>query len=256
MKRDKDPYRFPEKRMPQWEADVRIAQEALAKENSMSYTEKFMNFSVFTSRQTITRFLFRYELFKKIVDVPGSIFECGVLFGGGLFAFAHFSSIFEPVNAQRRVVGFDTFKGLPKVHKKDFSKSPSTKMKANAMAIDSYDELSKAIKVFDMNRAVRHLPKIELVRGKVETSLPKYLTDNPHTLISLLYLDLDLYLGTKAAIENCLPRMPKGAIIAFDEFACERWPGETAALLDSVGVQGKDLRRFPFDSYVSYLVIR
>lgn len=255
MKKTKDPLRFAEEKMPKWEVSVRQAQEELAKKSKLSNVEKFMNFPVFASRQTITRFLFRYELFKMILDIPGSIFECGVLFGGGVFSFAHFSSILEPVNAQRRIVGFDTFKGIPKLHKKDFSQSPSSKMYHRAMAIDSYDYLMKAIKVFDMNRQLKHLPKIELVKGDIKTSLPEYLSNNSHSLISLLYLDMDIYLGTKAAIENCLPRMPKGAIIAFDEFACERWPGETVALLDSIGVGKKDLRRFPFDSYVSYLVV-
>ena len=33
----------------------------------------------------------------------------------------------------------------------------------------------------------------------------------------MLYLDFDLYAPTKAALETFLPRMPKGAILAFDE---------------------------------------
>jgi len=255
MKYSKDPNRFSEKRMPQWEADVRLAQESLAKESNLTNVEKFLNFPVFTSRQTITRFLVRYELFKMILDIPGSIFECGVLFGGGLFSFAHFSAALEPVNAQRRIIGFDTFKGLPKLHKKDKSNTPSSKLHRNAMAADSYGQLLKAIKVFDMNRSLKHLPKIELVKGDVKTTLPKYLSLNSHMLVSLLYLDMDIYLSTKAAIKACLPRMPKGAIIAFDEFACERWPGETVALLDSIGVRGSKLKRFPFDSYLSYLIV-
>lgn len=255
MRQDKDPNRFAEKRMPQWEADVRLAQEILARESNLTNVEKFLNFPVFTSRQTITRFLVRYELFKMVLDIPGSIFECGVLFGGGLFAFAHFSSILEPVNAQRKIVGFDTFKGLPKLHRKDRSKTPSSKLHAHAMAADSYSQLLKAINVFDMNRSLKHLPKIELVKGDVKTTLPKYLSLNSHMLVSLLYLDMDIYLSTKAAIKACLPRMPKGAIIAFDEFACERWPGETVALLDSIGVRNTKLKRFSYDSYISYLIV-
>lgn len=255
MKCIKDPNRFSEKMMPQWEADVRLAQEALAEKSALTNVEKFLNFPVFTSRQTITRFLARYELFKMVLDIPGSIFECGVLFGGGLFSFAHFSAILEPVNAQRRIVGFDTFRGLPKLHKKDESKTPSSKLHANAMAADSHGELLEAAKVFDMNRSLKHLPKIELVKGDVKITLPEYFSLNSHTLISLLYLDMDIYLSTKSAIKACLPRMPKGAIIAFDEFACERWPGETVALLDSIGVRDNKLKRFPFDSYLSYLIV-
>ena len=185
---NKDPDRFAEGAMPEWEKNVRIAQEELISSSPLSNTEKFMNFPVFASRQKITRFLLRYELFKMVRDIPGDIFECGVLFGGGLFSFAHFSTIFEPINAQRRIVGFDTFEGLTELHEKDCSKSPSSKLQEGAMAAHSYEELVKAIEVFDQNRALSHLPKIELVKGDVRESLPRYLSENEHALVALLYL--------------------------------------------------------------------
>ena len=50
--------------------------------------EKLQNFAKYVPRQNLTTFLTRYEIFKKILDVPGSIIECGVLFGGGLMTFA------------------------------------------------------------------------------------------------------------------------------------------------------------------------
>lgn len=39
-------------------------------------------------RQAFTRILARYELFKLILSVPGSVIECGVYAGGGVFSFA------------------------------------------------------------------------------------------------------------------------------------------------------------------------
>ena len=50
--------------------------------------------------------------------------------------------------------------------------------------------------------------------------------------MSLLYLDFDLYEPTKCAF----PRMPKGAVVAFDELNHAAWPGETMALLDTLGI--------------------
>ena len=43
---------------------------------------------------------------KQVLDVNGSIVECGVLHGGGLLTFAKLSAIFEPVNHTRRIIGF------------------------------------------------------------------------------------------------------------------------------------------------------
>jgi len=251
----KEPYRFAEMSMPDSERDFNSRLEELADTPDLSNVEKFTNFPVFTSRQTMTRMLVRYELFKMVQDVTGSIFECGVLMGGGLFAFAHYSSIFEPVNAQRRVVGFDTFQGLPNIHEKDKADSYSSKKFENSMAYDSKEMLSNAAEIHDSNRFLSHLPKVELVKGNVEDTLPQYFKDNPHALVSLLYIDMDLYEGCKAALRECIPRMPKGAVVAFDEFACERWPGETVAFLEEMDIRKVSLKRFSFDSYVSYFVI-
>ena len=49
--------------------------------------------------------------------------------------------------------------------------------------------------------------------------------------MSLLFLDFDLYEPTKAALEQFVPRMPRGAVLAFDELDNPIWPGETKALL-------------------------
>ena len=252
----KDPYRFPETKMPEKEKEFRESQEELISEsNTLSNVEKFMNFPIFSSRQTITRFLARHELFKMVLDIPGEIFECGVLFGGGVFSFAHFSSIYEPVNAQRKIIGFDTFEGLPSIHEKDKCAAQADKCFEGSMDIDSRPMLERASALLDMNRQLPHIPKIALVKGNVTDSIPQYFTDNPHSLVSLLYLDMDIYEGTKAAIETCISRMPSGAVIAFDEFGCERWPGETLGLIDSLGIRGMKLKRFPFDSYVSYIIL-
>ncbi|OOK77110.1 putative dTDP-6-deoxy-L-hexose 3-O-methyltransferase [Mycobacterium kansasii] len=48
--------------------------------------------------------------------------------------------------------------------------------------------------------------------------------DNQHTVVALLYLDFDLFEPTLAAIRTFLPRMPKGAVLAFDELNQKYWP--------------------------------
>ena len=76
---------------------------------------------------------------------------------------------------------------------------------------------------------------------------------NPHLVIALLYLDFDLYEPTKLALELFLPRMPKGAIVAFDELNCESYPGETLALNETLSISGRKIHRFPFDPWTSYI---
>ncbi len=41
------------------------------------------NFAKYVPRQTLTRFLVHNELFKMVLDIKGSIIECGIFRGGG-----------------------------------------------------------------------------------------------------------------------------------------------------------------------------
>ena len=81
---------------------------------------------------------------------------------------------------------------------------------------------------------------------------PKYIKENPHLSVALLYLDLDIYAPTKVALETFLPRMPKGSIIAFDELSSEIYPGETIAAEEVIGIRNLKLERFPFDPNISF----
>jgi hypothetical protein len=74
-------------------------------------------------------------------------------------------------------------------------------------------------------------------------------------VVSLLYLDFDLYAPTKAAIDTLLPRMPKGAILAFDELNQAQWPGETMAVVESIGLRNLRIQRFPYVPQLSYAVL-
>ena len=92
-------------------------------ENSkLTSADKLENFPLFIRRQNLTRLLALYEIFKKIINVKGSIIECGVNNGFGLMSWHKFSSILEPVNLMRRIYGFDTFEGFPSVSENDKSK--------------------------------------------------------------------------------------------------------------------------------------
>jgi len=148
-------------------------------------------------------------------------------------AWAQFSAIFEPVNHQRRIVGFDTFRGFPALSRQDRS-SESADARPGGLAVDSYDHLEQCVALFDRNRFVGHVPKVELVRGDATKTIPAYLKENPQLIVSLLYLDFDIYEPTLSALRHFLPRMPKGAVIAFDELNLKDWRGESTAVLEAL----------------------
>jgi len=226
-------------------------------ENSVGTTiQKLNNFPKYVPRQFLTSFLVKYEIFKKILDTHGSIVECGVHLGGGLMTFAKLSSIFEPVNYTRKIIGFDTFSGFPSLTEHDKGKGKDRKhAHKGGMSVNSYEDIEKGIEIYDLDRFVENISKVQLVKGNAKRTIPRYLKDNPHTVVSLLYLDFDLFEPTKIALENFLPRMPKGSIVAFDELNNESWMGETEAVLKTVGINNLEIKRFSFDSRISYAVI-
>jgi hypothetical protein len=85
----------------------------------LSVSSKLQNFSKYTRRQDLSRFLAKHELFKLQLNLPGSIVECGCFQGGGTLAFAQLSAIYEPYNHTRKIIGFDSFAGFPNVSEKD-----------------------------------------------------------------------------------------------------------------------------------------
>jgi hypothetical protein len=213
-------------------------------------------FAKYAKRQEITRFLIRNELFRQIVDVQGSIAECGVLAGHGLMTWAQLSAIYEPVGgAFRQVFGFDTFAGFPSVDERDLEGKAKLDWKAGDLANDSFADLQKCIELFDMNRFLPQFPKVELVKGDFTQSAVTFLAENPHVLFSILYLDFDLYEPTLKALELFLPRCAKGAIVAFDEVNHPIWPGETLAMLKAVDLPSVRLKKFPYEPNVSYFVV-
>src|ERR1700730_5223164 len=219
-----------------------------------SNLERLQNFTLYMPRQDLTNFLVRYEIFKRVIGIQGSIIECGVLRGAGLMAWAHFSTVFEPTNHQRRVVGFDTFSGFPKLSKQDRA-SEAEEAHRGGLAVDSYDHLQHCVELFDMNRFIGHVPKVELVRGDAAKTIPQYLKDNPQLIVSLLYLDFDVYEPTLTALKHFLPRMPKGAVIAFDELNLKDWSGESIAVLESLKLRDYRIERCSFGSVISFAQI-
>ena len=211
------------------------------------------NFPKYVRRQHLKRFLTMYELFKLVLPVKGSVVECGVFRGFGLMSWAKLSTILEPENLTRRIYGFDTFAGFPSVAKEDNSEFTHTSV--GDLSASSYDELKALIEQYDRDRFLGHIPKLELVKGDIAETAPAFVDSHPHLVVSLLFIDCDLFEPTAAALKAFLPRMPKGAILAFDELDNPIWPGETRAVLESIGLRKLELRRLEWDPYISYVIL-
>lgn len=162
-----------------------------------------------TDVDRLQKILSRYELFKKIIDVPGDICECGVYKGSGIFTWVKLVKLFKPNNSFN-VVGFDFFeKKRGKKFKYKVDKKEINFHKNNWI---SQKEIIKICKGWGFNN-------LKLYAGDVKKTSKEYAKSTVGSRIALLYLDVDNYEGTLQILKNLYNKMSKGGIIAFDEYA-------------------------------------
>lgn len=217
---------------------------------------RFLSFTKYVRRHELARFMVQYELFKRTADVKGSIVECGVYQGAGVMAWAKLSEILEPYNFLRKIYGFDTFEGFPSVADADRESNEDVATVGYLKPdFDVFAEMQECIAALEETRLLKHQEKVVLIKGDAMQTIPAFLKKNQHVLISLLYLDFDLYEPTLLALKEFLPRMPKGAIVAFDELHDPKWPGETRALLEGLNLNRYKLESLPFEPHISWITI-
>jgi hypothetical protein len=61
----------------------------------------------------MSNLIYHYEIYKKIVSLPGDVVECGVFKGSSLIRFLTFREILENYNS-RKIYGFDVLENFPK----------------------------------------------------------------------------------------------------------------------------------------------
>ena len=164
-----------------------------------------------------------------ILDVPGVVMEFGVHRGRHVATLTALRGVHEPYNPHRRIIGFDTFTGFPEVTAVD-AISRSAVPGRFAVAADYPEHLRDVLDAHEDSEPLRHIQRTLLVQGDVRDTLPRYLEQNPQTMVALAYFDLDLYEPTRDALRVVLPYLTGGSVLAFDELGHAKWPGETAAL--------------------------
>ena len=234
----------------------RVASESFAglfKGCPIPENELLNNLGLYIKRQNMSRIIFFYELYKKMVDVHGVAIMFGVRWGQDLALLETFRGMMEPFNHNRKIIGFDTFEGFPSVSAKDnlvLHKEGDLKVARNYEAY-----LTNVLQAHEDASPLNHMKKFELVKGDATRTFKEYLQKHPETIIAFAYFDFDIYEPTKECLELCRGRFTKGSVIGFDELNHPEWPGETLALKETLGLDRLRIQRFPFMPTGSYAVI-
>lgn len=175
------------------------------------------------SLDRFTKMLARYELYKRIIDLPGDIVECGVFKGAGTLYWAKLTQIFNSLSL-RRIVGFDTFEGYPTSTSHQYDQvSGAAFIKEAHFSGNPIDAIYTAAR----NSNIEH--RVELVAGDATITIKDYVMRNPGFRIAMLYLDFDVYEPTIIALEALYPLVVPGGLVVFDEYAIRGWGESDAA---------------------------
>lgn len=182
----------------------------------------------------IGKLLAHYELYKRIVDLPGHIVECGVLKGASLVRFATFRQLLESPHS-RRIIAFDAF-----------GKFPTTGDSGDDGFIANFEAVAgPGFSVDELQAVLRHkqFADIELVAGDIVVTVPRYVDEHPELKIALLHLDVDVYRPTQVVLERLYDRLVSGGLLVLDDYGTVA--GETRAVDEFFRDRGATVRKLP-----------
>jgi hypothetical protein len=234
------------------EQDRRKEFVQLVKECPIPQNELLLNLGLFLTPQALSRILFIDFLYKQIIELQGSIIEFGCRWGQNLSLFSALRGIYEPFNRLRKVIGFDTFAGFPKVSIEDGMNS-SAGMYSVTSEYDTY--LSKILELQEQESPLSYVKKFDIIKGDASVCCKEYFANHPETIVALAYFDFDLYEPTRDCLLQIKDRLTKGSVIGFDELNEEKFPGETVAVREVLGLDRYTIRRFPFNARTSYIIV-
>lgn len=214
-----------------------------------------VNLALYMRSPVVAKLLYVDELYRKIVNIPGVIMEFGVWWGANLALFQSLRAVHEPYNYARKVIGFDTFEGYPQPATQDGAHELAAQGQYTVGGGQYLDHLRGVLDYHEVENVLSQVVKYELVQGDATQTVPDYLRDNPHTVISLAYFDMQLYEPTKAALEAIRPHLVRGSVIAMDELNCGEFPGETVAVREVLGLDRYTVRRSTYLPDRTYFIV-
>lgn len=153
-----------------------------------------------------------YELYKRIIGLPGHVVELGVFKGASLIRFATFRHVLE-AEASRRIVGFDAFGEFPQADNA-----------IDAAFREGWERgAGQGIGVADLQASLAHkrIGNVELVQGDICATLPQYVEANPAFRACLVHVDTDIYQPACVGIELLWERLVPGGMLLLDDYGTE-----------------------------------
>jgi len=205
------------------------------------------------NRISLSKILFYDEIIKKIINVPGSVLELGVQWGALTSLLYNLTTIREPFNFRRKIVGFDTFSGFPISSLSDMEVGQGWKEHDLAASADAKQIAERCLDAHQVFSGMSHMSRHEFVQGDVMESLPAWFETNPSETVALCIFDMDLGIPTRESMKHILRHSQKGTVLVFDEYSHPRFPEEGIAvreILDTMKMQPIKSEFLPYTSFI------
>jgi predicted O-methyltransferase YrrM len=207
------------------------------------------------NRISLSKLLFYSELVKKIIDVPGVIFELGVQWGATTSLLYNLTSIYDSFNFRRRIIGFDTFEGFPSTSLSSVEQSHGWGENDLYASENAQSIAEQCLSAHQNFSALSHILRHELIKGDVLQTVPKWLGLNEHESIAFCIFDLDLGIPTRETLKHILPRCQKGTILVFDEYSHPKFPEEGLVAREFIDIMKIRPIKSPLLPYTSYFIL-
>jgi len=201
------------------------------------------NFYLSCDNSRIGKMIAHYELLKLSSNIPGCIIECGVFKGVSLIRLATFLKLLKKPN--KKIIAFDTFG-------KHTTTNISTDHKRRKKLLSHGKEAISEKQLISILKRKGLEKNIQLIKGDITETVPRYLKLNPKLKISLLNLDVDFYEPSISILKNFYPKLSKGGILMLYDY--EIWDGETMAVNEYFRGKRIKIRKFSFSQTPSYII--
>lgn len=232
--------------------------ENIIKDSGLSIEDVLQSYLAFIRRRDLPRLLAHYEMFKKIVDLPGSIVELGVYRASGFFTWANLLETFCPGDRIRKVFGFDDFEGYSKFTKGKDDAVTNYISELNHSLKSDFDLVDRLTKLHNDDNILKGVERCRLINGNICKTVPEFVSNTKGLRLSLLYLDINLYEPTKIGLEYFYPLVLPGGIVAFNGYGQQPWEGEAQAIEEFFEKKGgvPIMRKFPFSKIPSAYFVK
>lgn len=193
----------------------------------------------------MSNILSHYELYKKIVELPGDVVELGVYKGGSFFQFAAFRELLENEKS-RKLIGFDIFGEFPEVHNEGDKAFREKWTRETHNSFLTKEEIQESL-------LKRNIGNTELVQGDIAITIPAYLQSHPYMKIALLHIDVDIYEPSVIGLEYLYDLVVPGGIIVLDDYGVA---GETKAVDEFIGDKKIKIRRLPISQHKPAYILK